>query len=96
MGVAQFLTKDKGVARKIWDHAHKGTHSNFCLDPPLEHGNSDDVAAWVSKNVIHSPFDLSNGIERVRFLKNRIRQSDDGFRHSISPFTRSDSVEFDC
>ena len=35
MGVAQFLTKVKGVARKIWDHAHKGTHSNFCLDPPL-------------------------------------------------------------
>ena len=35
MGVAQFLTKGKGVARKIWDHAHKGTHSNFCLDPPL-------------------------------------------------------------
>ena len=36
MGGAQFLTKVKGVARKIWDHAHKGTHSNFCLDPPLD------------------------------------------------------------
>ena len=39
MGVAQFLTKDKGVARKIWDHAHKGTHLNFCLDPPLVSSN---------------------------------------------------------
>ena len=44
----------------------------------LKHGNSDDVAALASKNVIHSPFDLSNGIEHVRFLKNRIRQSDYG------------------
>ena len=35
MGVAKFLTKVKGVARKKWDHAHVGTHSNFCLDPPL-------------------------------------------------------------
>ena len=24
-----------GVARKIWDHAHIGTYSNFCLDPTL-------------------------------------------------------------
>ena len=69
---------------------HEGQHvylamnnsvSSFLLNFCCVHGNSDDVAAWASKNVIHSPFDLSNGIEHARFLKNRIRQSDDGFRH---------------
>ena len=48
-----------------------------------------------AKNFIHLPFDLANGIEHVRFLKNRIRQSDGDFRHSIFSFTRSDFVEFD-
>ena len=39
------------------------------------------------KNFIHLPFDLSIGIEHVRSLKNRIRQSDAAFRHSIFSFT---------
>ena len=47
------------------------------------------------KNFIHLPFDLSIGIELVRFLKNRIRQSDGDFRHSIFSFTRSDFVELE-
>ena len=47
------------------------------------------------KDFLHLPFDLSNGIEHVRFLTNRSGQSDGDFRHSIFSFTRSDFVEFD-
>ena len=65
----------------------RDTVRNFIIQVPRKRGRA--------KNLIHLPFDLSNGIEHVRFLTNRIRQSDGDFRHSIFSFTRSDFVEFD-
>ena len=65
----------------------RATARNFMIEVTRKRGRG--------KNFIHLPFDLSNGIEHVPFLNNRIRQSDGDFPHSIFSFTRSDFVGFD-